>query len=326
MAIDIVDTVRLARTNGLRDKRLLECQEELDRRVTAENAALEKARQTLYDEGIAPFRNVFQRLKRVDLVELAAIERPTVVGDVGIGPRRSRKSAVPATVGALAGGALLVVGGPLVVGYVAKTGTYHAVRAFGSASTGAAIRKLHGAAARSATEARLGGGAIAAGGGGRAAGKRLLSNIHTTSASLTQKVIVTWQLKTLEDGRQERARELERRETEMREAQDAASALHEHSTDMRRVLQDLQSELVRRLPSFTVLVEACDDFALYDSRRRAEVAAMVELDSLAAMILDCPIADAEGRITEESGRVVADAEAWLRAMEPSRELGSGTPA
>ncbi|MET9386177.1 hypothetical protein ABZY09_35215 [Streptomyces sp. NPDC002928] len=46
----------------------------------SENAALQKARQTLYDEGFVPFRDVFQRLKHVDLVELAAIERPIVGG------------------------------------------------------------------------------------------------------------------------------------------------------------------------------------------------------------------------------------------------------
>jgi hypothetical protein len=84
---------------------------------------------------------------------------------------------------------------------------------------------------------------------------------------------------------------------------------------MQRVLQDLRSELVRRLPSFTTLVEACDDFTQYDSRQRAEVAAMVDLDGLAVMVMNCPIIDADGRMTEESGRVVADAEASLQARE-----------
>lgn len=97
--------------------------------------------------------------------------------------------------------------------------------------------------------------------------------------------------------------------------QDEAPALHERSRDMQRVLQDLRSELVRRLPSFTTLVEACDDFARYDSRQRAEVVAMVDLDGLAARVMNCPITDADGRLTEESGRAVADAEARLRAME-----------
>lgn len=314
MAIDIADTVRLrlAKTNRQRDKRLLECQEELDRRAAEENAALQKARQTLYDEALIPFHDVFQRLKHVGPIEPAAIERPTAGGEVGVDLRPPRKSAVLTAAKTLAGGALLVVAVPLAVGHVVPAGAYHVVRTFGSASTGRAIRTLHGAAARSATEAWFG---RAAGGVGVAAGRKALSELGTTSAALTQKAIVKYQAQRLSDGRQEKARDLERREREMGEKQDAAPALYERSKDMQRVLQDLRSELVRRLPSFTTLVEACDDFTRYDSRQRAEVTAMVELDGLAVMVMNCPITDAEGRMTEESGRVVADTEARLRELD-----------
>ncbi|MDT0612677.1 hypothetical protein [Streptomyces lancefieldiae] len=313
MAIDIAEVRRLVETNRRRRQRLLERQqEEFDQRVAQENTALQKARQALYDEALVPFRDVFQCLKHVDLTEPTAIERPTVDGEVGIEPRRPRKSAVQATVGVLLGGALLGAVGSPVVGQVAKAGAYRAVRTFGSASTGRAIRKLSGAAARNATEAWFG---RAAGGGGRAAGRLVLSKIETTSAGLSRDVIVQCQIQTLAYGHQARARDLERRERRMREKQDAAPALHERGKDMQRVLQELRSELVGRLPSFTALVEACDDFVQYDSRRRAEVAAMVELDGLAVTVMNCPITDAEGRMTEESGRVVADAEARLRAME-----------
>lgn len=43
---------------------------------------------------------------------------------------------------------------------------------------------------------------------------------------------------------------------------------------------------------------------------------MMELDGLAVRVMKCPITDAEGRMTEEAGRAVADAETRLRAMEP----------
>lgn len=314
MTIDISDAVGLVKTNRRRHKRLLECQEELDQRIAEGDAALQKARLTLYDDAFVPFRDVFQRLKRVDLVELAPVERPIVRGEVGSDLRRPREGAGPATAKVLVGGALLIVG-PLVIGHVAKTGPYRAVQTFGSASTGRAIKRLSGAAKSNATEAWFGCGSIAAGGGGRAAGKKVLSNIETTSANVTRKAIAQWQLQTLRDGQQVRARALERHEKEMSEAQDAASALYERSKDMQRVLQDLRLTLVRRLPSFTTLVETCDDSARYDSCRRAEVATMVESHGLAVMVMNCPITDADGRMTEESGRVVADAEARLQAIE-----------
>ncbi|MEW2621551.1 hypothetical protein [Streptomyces sp. NPDC048106] len=316
MAIDIAETVRLrlAKTNRQRDKRLLDCQEKLDRRASEENAALRKARQTLYDEALVPVRDAFQRLRHVDVIEVDPVERPAVDGEAVVGPRQPRKIVVPTAVKVLAGGALLVAV-PLVVGHVVPEGAYRLVRNFGSASNGRAIKTLHGAAARSATFARFGRGSIATGGGGEAAGRKALSELGKTSAALTQTALVKGQLHMLSDGRREKARDLERREKELGERQDAAPALYERGEDMRRVLQDLRSELVRRLPSLTTLVETCDDFTRYDSRQRAEVAATAELYGLAVTVMTCPITATEGRITEESGRVVAAAEARLRMME-----------
>ncbi|WP_367575238.1 hypothetical protein [Streptomyces griseoaurantiacus] len=315
MAIDPADMRRLVDTNRRRRRRLLESQEEeLDQRVAKENAALQKARQALHDEALIPFRDVLQRLKHVDLIEPAAIERPAVDGEVGYEPRRPRWSAVPVTAGLLVGGTLAIALGSPLAGQVARAGAYRAVRSFGRASTGTAINRLHGAAARNATEAWF--GRRATGTGGRAAGRMVLSRIETTAADLSRDVVVKFQVRGFEYDRQARARDLERRERTVRERQAGQAALHERGKDMQRVLQDLRSELVGRLPSFTALVEACDDFAQYDSRRRAGVAAMMELDSLAVTVMKCPITDAEGRMTEESGRVIADAEARLLAMEP----------
>ncbi|MDP5315364.1 hypothetical protein [Streptomyces poriferorum] len=316
MAIDLADTVRLrlARTHRQRDKRLLESQEQLDQRAAKENNALQKAQQRLYDEALVPSRAILQRLKHVDLIELAAIERPTVAAEAIIDPRQPRKITVPTPVKAL-GGVVLVVAVPLAVGHVTQAVAYRAVRNFGSDSTGKAIKTLHGAAARSATFARFGRGSIVTGGGGVAAGEKRLSELGKTSAELTHKAVLKCQIQMLSDGRQEKARDLELRERKMSEKQDAAPALYERSKDMQRILQCLRSELVRRLPSLTALVETCDDLARYDSRQRAEVAAMVELDGLAVMVMECSIIGMEGRMTEEWGRVASDAEARLRVME-----------
>jgi hypothetical protein len=93
VAIHVADTVRLglANTNRQRDKRLLERQEELDQQAAKVNAALQAVRQTLYDEALVPFRDVFQRLKHVDLIELDMIERPAVGDEVGINLRQPGK-------------------------------------------------------------------------------------------------------------------------------------------------------------------------------------------------------------------------------------------
>ncbi|WDM16546.1 hypothetical protein J3S85_36705 [Streptomyces lavenduligriseus] len=307
MAVAMVDAVRLAKANRRRYEHLVECQEELGQRAAAENAAQQRARQALYDEALVPFRDVLQRLERVDPVELAEVELPAGGGGVGVEFRRLREGAVTAAVGALAGGAL--------AGSGAGAGTFLAVGAFATASTGTAISGLSGAAATSATLAWLGGGSLAAGGGGMAAGTTVLSAIVAAPVVLSLAAVVEWQSRRARRGQREMAQDLERAEAEMREAEEAASALYERSKETRRVLRDLRFVLVKRLPSFTALVEECDDHARYDSRRRAEVAAMVDLAGLAVMVMSCPITDAEGRMTEESGRVLADARTRLRAMD-----------
>ncbi|WP_439681761.1 hypothetical protein [Embleya sp. MST-111070] len=297
--------MRLAKANRRRYDHLVERREELARRAATENTAQRNARQTLYDEALVPFRDIFRRLKRVELADLAAIEMPTAGDEVHVEFRRLREGAVTAAVGALAGGAL--------AGSGAGVGTFLAVGAFATASTGTAISGLSGAAATSATLAWLGGGSVAAGGGGVAAGTTVLSLIVAAPAVLSLAAIGEWQGRRVRRGQQEMARELKRAEAEMNEAEDAASAGCERSEDMRRVLRDLRSLMVGRLPSFAALVKKCDDFTRYDSRQRAEVAAMVDLAGLAVMVMSCPITDTAGRTTELSGRVVAEAEARLRA-------------
>lgn len=141
-------------------------------------------------------------------------------------------------------------------------------------------------------------------------GEKALAKLGTTSAGLTHRAIVRWQMQS----RQREARDLERRERRMREKQEAAPTLYERGKDMERVLQDVRSRLLKRLPPFTALVEGCDDFTQYDSRQRAEVATMADLYGLAAVVTHCSLVDADGRMSEESGRVLAEVVAQLRSM------------
>lgn len=67
--------------------------------------------------------------------------------------------------------------GSSAMGAGVSAGAYAAASAFGTASTGAAISGLAGAAARNATLAWLGGGSLASGGGGIAAGVASLAGI-----------------------------------------------------------------------------------------------------------------------------------------------------
>lgn len=74
-----------------------------------------------------------------------------------------------------AGGAGAAVAAGASVAFMAPTAAMWIATTFGTASTGAAISSLSGAAAANAALAWLGGGAVAAGGGGVAAGNALLA-------------------------------------------------------------------------------------------------------------------------------------------------------
>jgi hypothetical protein len=76
-----------------------------------------------------------------------------------------------------AAGGFKAVGAAYAAAYAAGQGTLAFVGLFGTASTGAAIGGLSGAAAWNATLAWLGGGSLAAGGGGMALGTLVLGGI-----------------------------------------------------------------------------------------------------------------------------------------------------
>lgn len=82
----------------------------------------------------------------------------------------ANKANVKAGVGASSG-----IAAGTAVGVFAPTAAMSIATTFGTASTGAAISGLSGAAANSAALAWLGGGALAAGGGGMTAGSALLA-------------------------------------------------------------------------------------------------------------------------------------------------------
>lgn len=313
MAIDVFDTVSLVRANRRRDKRLLEEDSQLHQRDAEVNAALLKARQTLHDEALVPLRDVFQRLQRIEMVEATAIERPTDGGggEVDIEPRWRRFVVPVVVVGAAVAGGTIFVMGPPALGRTVVAGVNRVGEKFGSASTGKAIKTLHGAAKSSATRAWIG---RRAGGSGMADGDEALSRMYTASADFARRTIMTVQVQALGSIQQEKARDLDRRAVRTKARQDAAPALHARSEHMQHLVQEVRTELADRIPAFTALVEACDDITLYDARQRAEVAKMVELDGLAVMVMTCPITDTDGRMTEESGQVAAEADARLKAM------------
>ncbi|MFG2875233.1 hypothetical protein ACGFYU_09530 [Streptomyces sp. NPDC048337] len=309
MGIAIFDAIGLANKNKHRHKELIQREECLAERLAAETAAQEKARRRAYGSALVPFRDVFSRLKNVDLTELVAIAEPPESDVTDVEVRRIQLDAVN-TIAALAGGA--------AVGAGAGAATFAAVGAFAAASTGTAISALSGAAATSATLAWLGGGSLAAGGGGVAAGTAVLAGIVAVPVLLALGGFVEW--KGRNDLREQRAfaAELDKITSELRVKEALADASCKRSRQVRQLLDGLRKEMRGRLPALRALVDSQDDYAAYTHAQRAEVAVLVGLAGATVAVMGTPITDDEGHVTDLSKRVMKDTRTRFHALTTAR--------
>uniref|UniRef100_UPI002AD3AA3C hypothetical protein n=1 Tax=Frankia sp. Cr1 TaxID=3073931 RepID=UPI002AD3AA3C len=283
--------------------------ERLVRRMEAETTLLEKVRREMYEGALIPFREVFSRLKNVDMAELAAIDTLPSAGRVDVELRQVQVNAAQ-VVGAMAGGVVVSA----AAGAGAGAAAFATVGAVATASTGAAISGLSGAAATSATLAWLGGGSLAAGGGGVAAGTTVLGAIVLAPVVLVFGGVLTgilaWQGRRARNDQQETAGRLDVAEAELGCAEAAADAVCNRSEQVRDVLNGLYAAILDELPRLVTLLDAKDDYATYTPRQRQRVALIVALATTTVTVMSARIADDDGVVTDLSHRVVADA--WQR--------------
>jgi hypothetical protein len=310
VGIAVVDAVKLAKDNKRTYEGLVARHEALLRRMAAETEAQQRARSQVYDDALVPFREVFARLKNVDMAELAEIDALPGGALPDAGLRQRLGVSVAQAVGAVAGGAVAGV----AAGAGASAATFAAVGAFATASTGAAISGLSGAAASSATLAWLGGGSVAAGGGGVVAGTTVLAGVVAAPMVLVATAVVTWQGRRARNGQQEAASQLVEAEAELGIAEVNAARVRRRSRQVRDILKDLRGAMLARLPEVAAMVAVNPDYATYTPAQRTAVARLVGIATTTVTVLSTPIADDDGVATEESLQVVLDAKQYLIAM------------
>ncbi|MFB9377336.1 hypothetical protein ACFFKU_15365 [Kineococcus gynurae] len=298
MEIAWVQAVRLARTNRGLHEELEDRHASLVGRAEREGRAQETYRRRVYDQVLVPFRDVFGRIKNVDLAELVMVDLPVVGSAPRVEVTQVRLDALQ-TIGALAGG--------LGVGAGAGAGAFATVGAVAVASTGTAISGLSGAAATSATLAALGGGSLAAGGGGVAAGTMVLGSLVAAPAVLAAVGVLAWQGRRQRRRQREGAEELAAAEVELTRVEERTAAVIRRSRQVAALLDDLQAESEIQLERLRSLVDASDDYATYDSSQRARVAGTVSLMTTVISVMATPLVDEGGEVTAVSGDVVDDA-------------------
>lgn len=303
-----MDAARLVRTNRAQHEELDDRHTALVARSEHECRAQADRRREVYWDALVPFRDLFARLKNVDLAELSAIELPVAGEAPTIEVVAVRLSALGA-VGAMAGG--------LTSGAGTGAAAYAAVGAFAAASTGTPIAALSGAAATNATLAFLGGGTLAAGGGGVAAGTLVLGGLVAAPVLLAGAAFVSWKGRRERRNQREIAAELAVAEAKLDLTEQRSAAVLTRSRQVRAMLTDQQSHIADRLPAFRELVGAEADYAAYPPAARAQVATLVGLVTTTVALMATPLVDDDGRVADLSEQMLADARQRIDDLDAS---------
>jgi len=255
-----------------------------------------------YDGPVREFVTLFERMKNVELSELTIEEAPPFVRSFDFDVREVDFGAVDAIKTVVAGGG---------AGATAGLTTFAAVGSLATASTGTAIGSLSGAAATNATLAWLGGGSLAAGGGGIAAGTMVLGGAVALPVLAIGGLVVHHKgRQALAEAKQD-ATKARTAIAEMELARTAARGIMVRASQITILVARL-AELARsRNAVLGHLVDRNDNYASYDEYDREAVMLAVSVVKTLRTVMDVPVIDQDGTLTDVSKDAIAAAEQLL---------------
>ncbi|RYN15349.1 hypothetical protein PG2006B_0023 [Bifidobacterium animalis subsp. animalis] len=254
---------------------------------------------SVLDTSIVHFLDSFGKLKNVELqdsVGLDELKRLHIDEASFEELRKLSDMAVEIVKGGVAG---------LTAGSLTAFGAYGLAMHFATASTGAAIAGLHGAAAANATLAFFGGGALAAGGMGMAGGMAVLGGLVAGPALLVFGAMVGLNgMKGLEQAKSNAA-QVNAYCEQWAAATDLSRAIRDRAMMFYATLAQLDvrfSVALRNLDE--IIVAQGEDYAQFDQQAKRSVAACASLAMSIKSVLDTPILDESGALTDESGTLM----------------------
>lgn len=197
------------------------------------------------------------------------------------------------------------VGGGAVAGAAIAFGAYGAVGALGAASTGAAISTLSGAVATNATLAFLGGGTIAAGGLGVAGGMAVLGGMVAAPALLVIGLVSDSKASAKLDEAKANLAEAKTIAEGLKNMEIMAYALSRRAQMFNRLLMKLDSYLAPLVYEMeNIIASKGEDFSKFDENEQEMIAKAVSMVKSVKTVLDTPIIDDNGGVTEQSLEVI----------------------
>ena len=278
-------------TNEMAERKIEKAKEKVNEsRKNCGNAidSLGKRKVAVLDGSIKTFINEFEKLNHVELTESSGLNelQKMVLDKKSFTELKDLQSMASSLAGGLASGAM--------AGALTAFGAYGAAGALATASTGTAIASLSGAAATNATLAFFGGGSLAAGGLGMAGGTAVLGGL-VAGAKASKNLDAA-------NANYAKAKEFEE---EMKTAAALCYGIRRRSAMFNRFLIRLQTVFDPLVYDMTQIInEKGTDFREFSDDEKKCVASAMSLAGAIKAVLDTPILDDEGNLTEESGEII----------------------
>lgn len=307
-----IDQKEANETNSAAERKIERAKEKIN--TSRENCgkaidALGERKIEILDGNIKKFISEFEKLNHVELSESTGLNelQKLVLDKKSFSDLKELQGMATSMVGGLASGAM--------AGALTAFGAYGAAGALATASTGTAIASLSGAAATNATLAFFGGGSLAAGGLGMAGGTAVLGGLVAGPAlAVLGFVVGAKATKNLDDAyaNLEKAREFQE---EMNAAADTCNGIRRRATMFNRFLIRLQTVFEPLIYEMVQIIEdKGTDFREFSDDERKCIASAMSLAGAIKAVLDTPILDDGGNLTEESGVVIEATQKKVEAI------------
>lgn len=261
------------------------------------------------DGSIKAFITEFEKLNHVELSESSGLNelQKMVLDKKSFSDLKELQGMATSLAGGLASG--------VMAGALTAFGAYGAAGALATASTGTAIASLSGAAATNATLAFFGGGSLAAGGLGMAGGTAVLGGLVAGPALAVLGFVVGAKASKNLDAANANWAKAKEFEEEIKTASDLCNGIRKRSAMFNRFLIRLQTVFDPLVYEMTEIINnKGTDFRRFSDEEKQCVASAMSLAGAIKAILDTPILDESGKLTEESGVIIENTQKKIEAV------------
>ena len=267
------------------------------------------------NDSIKSFIQEFEKLKNVELKKSDEINISSGLNefhkmDLDLGEFEELKK-LQSVAASIAEG----VASGTIVGAATAFGALGAASTFATASTGTAIATLSGAAATNATLAFFGGGSLAAGGLGMAGGAMVLGGIIGAPALVALGFIVGAKASKNKAEAYTNLAKAKKYEEEMEVASALCKKIKKRANLFYRMLLSLNAMFEPKIYEMGEIVKHHGtDYREFSEDEKKTVDEAMALAGAIKLVLDTPLLDDDGNLTEDSGRIEKAISARLKSL------------